>query len=246
MRRRDIEIDGRLIELNGVRFAQTVKSNQDQRVINSSAAAMSAKQSSAISMLEVSDTSIEVISSPEKYSPSKKASDHSINHIISLPPTANNNKSTMPTQYKSNTANANSASFNSFDGMKSKSQPPKPSPNSNIVGNHSKATMAGFKHHVESTDKFVHVIKDSSSEDEVQIVDDKPKHVAFASSSSDAKAIKQKRDKIRSNSLQGNAKPRKSILKASPHSTRDPLAEDDDIRNAESTMKELKELSVNT
>lgn len=119
---------------------------------------------------------------------------------------------------------------------------------SNIVNNHSKAANKDFKIHIESPDKSVQIIEDSSSEDEVQIIDENPKHVAFATSTSsmEAKAMKHKRDKIKSTILPANAKPRppKSILKTSP-SSRDPLADDDDIRNVESVMNALKELEVN-
>lgn len=225
-----------------------MKANQDQRVIHSSTAAVSSKQLSNTKLVHDGiNNSIEIMSSPEKNSPSKKASDHSINHIISVLPIANNSKTavtaTATTQQKSNAPNANPA-FNNFDSMKSKSQPSKGATHSNIVSNHSKVTNTVQKNHAESP---VHVIKDSSSDDEVQIVDDKPKHVAFASSSLDPKAIKHKRDKVKTNVnasvVTSKPRPPKSILK-SPHSVRDPLADDDDIRNARSTMNALKELEV--
>lgn len=231
-----------------------MKSNQDQQVIHFNAATTSAKPTSHPKLPQIiHQQSIEILSSPEKNSPSKKASDHSINHIISLPPSANNNSTTLtPTKYRNNTSNASSHpnnAFNNFDNAKSKSQPSKLSLNSNVVNNHgNKAPNADSKIRQESRDKTVHVIKDSSSEDEVQIVDiSSPKHVAFASSSDDPKSIKHKqRDKNKPSLLAANLKQRipKSILKSSPHTSRDPLADDDDMRNAESTMSALKELSV--
>lgn len=209
---------------------------------------MSTKQSNTQLMVDVPNQSIEIASSPERNSPSKKASDHSINHIISLPPIVNNSKPVTQPHGKTNTSTASSRPnnpYNNSDSMKSKSQSSKPTMNPNIVSNHSKVVNINVNIHSESPDKVVHLIKDSSSDDEVQIVDDSPRHVAFASSSlNDAKAVQYKRDKIKTSIL---AKPRlpKSILKPLPHSTRDPLAEDDDIRNAESTMNALKELEVN-
>lgn len=221
-------------------FSQTVKSNQDEQVINISAAAKSAKQSNTNQLDDTTNQTIEIASSPERNSPSKKASDHSINHIISLPPIVNNSKGVTQTHGKSNTSTAPSRPtnpYNNFDSMNSKNQSSKPTMNPNIVSNH-------MNIHTESPDKVVHLIKDSSSDDEVEIVDDSRRHVAFASSSTnDAKSVQYKRDKIKT-SILTKPRPPKSILKPLPHATRDPLAEDDDIRNAESTMNALKELEV--
>lgn len=207
---------------------------------------MSAKQSNTKQMVDVSNQSIEIGSSPERNSPCKKASDHSINHIISLPPVVNNSKAVAQTHGKSNPTTASlrpNNPNNNFDSMKSKSQSSKVTMNSNIASNHSKVTTINLS--TESPDKVVHIIKDSSSEDEVQIVDDSPRHVAFASSSHDAKLLQYKRDKIKT-SILAKPRPPKSILKPPPSATRDPLAEDDDIRNAASTMNALKELEVGT
>lgn len=209
---------------------------------------MSAKQSNTEQMVDMTNQSIEIGSSPERNSPCKKASDHSINHIISLPLVVNNSKSVTQTHGKSNTSTASlrpNNPNNNFDSMKSKSQSSKVTMNSNIASNHSKVTNINLSIQTESPDKVVHIIKDSSSEDEVQIVDDSPRHVAFASSSHDAKLLQYKRDKIKT-SILAKPRPSKSILKPPPNATRDPLAEDDDIRNAESTMNALKELEVGT
>lgn len=229
-----------------------MKSSQDQQVINFSTAALSAKQSNSNS---TNNNSSEIGSSPEHSSSSKKASDHSINHIISLPPSSNNSKVISSTKISSNASNN---AYDTIGNVKSKCQSSKPLLNSNIIRNRSKDTSIEFKIKIESPEKIVHIIKDSSSDDEVQIIDDKPKHIAIASSSvtsnvTHVKTNKNKRDKINSNNIVGASTIKipnaqripKSILKTSHHSPRDPLT-DDDILNAQTTMNALKELEVNS
>lgn len=228
-------------------FCQTMKSNQDQRVKHASGVT---KQSIAKTVPSTVPTSIEIDSSPEKNSLFKRASDHSINAIISLPPNGSSGESTVATQYRSNPSNASNAYDNSSVKSKSsssKSQIP-PTYTSNI-----KHSNAASKHHVESPGKVV-CIRDSSSEDEVQFVDDKPKHVTYSSSTGDPKTIKIRhaitvKNDPNANSLMPNAKsrPSKSVPRTSSHPVRDPSAatEDADILNAKSTMNAIIELQVN-
>lgn len=113
---------------------------------------------------------------------------------------------------------------------------------SNIVSNQSKSVTPDLKHAVAaSSPKSVLVIKDSSSEDEIQFVEHKPKRVSFddnpkrilyddsgkrmLSPLASATAAKLKRDKIKT--------------------TRDPMVDDEDNRYIDTTMNALKELQVN-